>query len=291
MNPSKAAYVTLLTRKSYLPGALVLNHGLRAAQSMYPLVVMFTSSLSEDARDILLKQNIRLREVEPLNPKGGFELDEYERIVLLDCDMVIRKNMDELMNMDLARDEIAAVHVCACNPRKLPHYPADWIPENCAHSTVPHPTALPPAPANTAPRPYSQLNGGTVVLNPSKDTATAVYEFLNTCDKVPSFSFPDQDFLTVFFAGKWKPLPWYYNALKTMRHLHPNCWSDDEVRCVHYILPDKPWHMRITPSELYNKYGVLNSWWWEQFDMLRNEIDASNPEGWKLLASMVNQDP
>lgn len=36
------------------------------------------------------------------------------------------KNMDELMTMDLPQNEVAAAHVCACNPRKLKHYPDDW---------------------------------------------------------------------------------------------------------------------------------------------------------------------
>ena len=30
------------------------------------------------------------------------------------------------MDLELAKDSIAAVHVCACNPFKLPHYPDDW---------------------------------------------------------------------------------------------------------------------------------------------------------------------
>jgi hypothetical protein len=40
--------------------------------------------------------------------------------------MIVMKNMDELMDLDLLKDHIAAAHVCACNPRKLAHYPADW---------------------------------------------------------------------------------------------------------------------------------------------------------------------
>ena len=36
------------------------------------------------------------------------------------------KNMDELMTLDLPNDHIAAVHVCACNPRGIEHYPNDW---------------------------------------------------------------------------------------------------------------------------------------------------------------------
>ena len=34
--------------------------------------------------------------------------------------------MDELMRLDLDEDQIAAAQVCACNPRKLKHYPSDW---------------------------------------------------------------------------------------------------------------------------------------------------------------------
>lgn len=52
--------------------------------------------------------------------------DSAQRIVLLDSDMVVRRNMDEIMDIELPSDWIAAAHACACNPRKLPHYPADW---------------------------------------------------------------------------------------------------------------------------------------------------------------------
>lgn len=46
--------------------------------------------------------------------------------MLIDSDMIIRKNMDELFDIGLERDWIAAAHVCACNPRKFAHYPRDW---------------------------------------------------------------------------------------------------------------------------------------------------------------------
>ena len=67
----KAAYVTLLTTTSYLPGALVLDYGLRAAQSAYPLVVMITPSLPQEARNLLQRRGIVTREVELLQPSEG----------------------------------------------------------------------------------------------------------------------------------------------------------------------------------------------------------------------------
>lgn len=299
--------MTLLTNNSYLAGALVLDHGLRAVKSKYPLVTMVTASLPADARIIVQKRGIILRDVELLRPNGGnyldpydrrfedtwtklrgFELDEYDRIVLLDCDMVIKKNMDDLFEMELPKDEIAASHVCACNPRRLPHYPADWIPANCAHSAVIHPTDPPPHPSESSPRPYGQLNSGTVVVNPSRDKAKEVYDYLNTSDKIATFTFPDQDLLSAFFQGKWRPIRWYYNALKTLRHVHPNEWSDEEVRCVHYIFPEKPWQRRVDPQEVQQLYGLLHGWWWQHFDELGNEMRTTDPEGWDLVLSTVD---
>lgn len=40
--------------------------------------------------------------------------------------MIVRRNMDELMDLELPDDWIASAHACACNPRKLKHYPVDW---------------------------------------------------------------------------------------------------------------------------------------------------------------------
>ena len=45
---------------------------------------------------------------------------------MMDSDMIICKNMDELFTLPLGDDEIAATYVCACNPRRMPHYPRDW---------------------------------------------------------------------------------------------------------------------------------------------------------------------
>lgn len=50
-----------------------------------------------------------------------------QRAVLLDSDMLILKNIDDLMELDIPPDSIAAAHACACNPRKFPQYPKDWL--------------------------------------------------------------------------------------------------------------------------------------------------------------------
>jgi hypothetical protein len=67
----RAAYVTLLTTTSYLPGVLVLDRTLRSVDSAFPLVVMVTPMLPQDARSVLERRGIPMRPIESLRPPEG----------------------------------------------------------------------------------------------------------------------------------------------------------------------------------------------------------------------------
>jgi len=96
MSP-KAAYVTLLTG-SYLPGTLVLDQTLRSVGSQYPLVVLITPQLPQDARDVLEKKNIIVKEVETLQPEEGIHKLPPEDIRFAQC-------WTKLRSVDLATYE------------------------------------------------------------------------------------------------------------------------------------------------------------------------------------------
>jgi alpha-N-acetylglucosamine transferase len=49
-----------------------------------------------------------------------------QRVALIDGDMMLRKNMDELFDIPLAIDEIAATHACVCNLDKSSWAPESW---------------------------------------------------------------------------------------------------------------------------------------------------------------------
>jgi hypothetical protein len=70
MSPN-AVYATLLTKPAYLPGTLVLEMTLRLVGSKYPLVVMVTPGLPADARSVLQRREIKVIEVDILQPEEG----------------------------------------------------------------------------------------------------------------------------------------------------------------------------------------------------------------------------
>ncbi len=67
----KAAYVTLLTKNTYLPGVLVVHQSLLDVNAQYPLVVMITDGLPPDGKEVLRKRGIETIHVENLSPEEG----------------------------------------------------------------------------------------------------------------------------------------------------------------------------------------------------------------------------
>lgn len=144
------------------------------------------------------------------------------------------------------------------------------VPENCAYTPQRHPFALteptPVLPASI--RTHALLNSGLVLLCPSKEVFEQMKDFLHSSPLVPTFSFPDQDFLAEFYKGRWKPIGWQYNAIKTGRYEHPEMWRDEEVKNLHYIVK-KPW-------DTGRKGGldeVTHGWWWDEFGNWQREME------------------
>jgi lipopolysaccharide biosynthesis glycosyltransferase len=162
----------------------------------------------------------------------------------------------------------------------FPPDPVCRIPENCAHNSINKPTQVPTY-TDSSPRPYKLLNSGTVVLTPSKTTDAALERFFlhRNAKQIEKYTFRDQDLLADWFAGRWKPLPWYYNALITLSHAHKPIWEDSEVRCLHYIGYRKPWAGRKAGDAKYQRFV---DWWWTIFDGLEEEL-SDYPADWELL--------
>ncbi len=69
--PANAAWVTLLTKSSYLAGTLVLHQSFLSVGTKYPLVVLATPQLPQEAREIVKKRGIIIRDIDQLQPAEG----------------------------------------------------------------------------------------------------------------------------------------------------------------------------------------------------------------------------
>ncbi|GAA0996365.1 glycosyltransferase family 8 protein [Subtercola frigoramans] len=272
------AWVTLLTQPNYVIGVRTLRASLAASGSEAPLVVMVTEEIDDQTRDLLRTEGCLLCDVAPLRPAGGsassyansrfaevwtklavWGLTEFERVVFLDADMLVTQNMDELFSLDLADGAIAACHACRCNPNRIASYPPSWTPENCfyTHCRGGDHVTEPGATDN-------YLNGGFLALSPDEAVLADMVERLAKVEDLSRYPFAEQDFLNEFYADRWRPLPYVYNALKTLPQQHPTVWDQTKVKNIHYII-DKPWEKPLDPSDRYFDLARL---WWEMADTL-----------------------
>jgi len=119
----KRAYVTALSHgDGYAAGVEALGCSLKASGTSEPMVVMVTPDVTPKARARLAAQGWLIRDIEPLqngNPDAiplfprfvhsyvklrGWQLTEFDKIVLLDADTLVLQNVDELFE----RPEFAA---------------------------------------------------------------------------------------------------------------------------------------------------------------------------------------
>ena len=123
-----------------------------------------------------------------------------------------------------------------------------------------------------------KLNSGNFVAVPSAGTLKQITDQLERGDIVSQYGFPDQDLLSDVFCGRWVPLPYVYNALKTLRYekVHAPIWRDDSVKCVHIILYPKAW------DEEEGKETDETHKWWRKLhnERLADEKARGIDDGW-----------
>ena len=120
MKNIKKAYITSLSTENYLIGVLALKECLNRVKAQYPLVVLVNDTISNESieklksRDIIvikkdrvqIPDDVRKRNDEKLLSRWSntfdkllvFGLTEFEKLVYIDSDMYIRKNIDELFD-------------------------------------------------------------------------------------------------------------------------------------------------------------------------------------------------
>lgn len=117
---NKYSYITLLTDDSYIYGVILLQQSLKEVNSQYPLEVLVTPNVSKPILTILDQLQLSYIIIEPIkddkifeynkktNPNMAriwslclsklkiFNLTQFDKLVFLDADIMIMKNIDHL---------------------------------------------------------------------------------------------------------------------------------------------------------------------------------------------------
>ena len=271
---SRYAFVTfLMLNDSYLPGVLLLAHGLRRQKTQANLICMVTEEISRPARQALAHLYDEVIEVEkiyvshsrvgkrPYLPyvftrlhalRLGSDGDlgqNYDKIVLLDADLLPLRHYDHLFTLTTPAGTI--------NERKT--NVMAWgddgnfiIPDSVAqdgtwnwhqiYAACPHGQ---PIPAEITDRVASDpSNMGVIssllVLNPSLAEFQAIMADIQSPTVQPlvgdAFDWPEMQYLTLRYSGQWTSVDLRFHSLNGYPDL-------DVLYGIHYT-GFKPWQFR-----------------------------------------------
>lgn len=156
------AYITLLSSRNYLPGVLALSNSLRIVKSAYPLVCTLSKDIDIDVEKDLERHGIRCIRLNEnvvgsnANPEEqafshwNFTFDKlqvwglegFEKLIFLDSDMLVIRNIDHLFE----KDAFSAV----CAGKSYPGHES-----------------------------WNTLNSGLVVINPNKKVKQALVDLID----------------------------------------------------------------------------------------------------------------
>lgn len=177
-------------------------------------------------------------------------LPELDRILYLDCDIVVRQDLAQLWEKtDLADNYLAGVYEAAIEGqaerfRALGCDPAKYF------------------------------NSGFLLMNLAQMREEKVSEKLLEACRVPYLEFPDQDALNQVCQGRVLPLSPLYNSIRTffipkykadfVRQYSEPLWEQVQREATIHYTGGKPW----------NLFTVQFAAWWMVYDRLPEEIKA-----------------
>jgi alpha-N-acetylglucosamine transferase len=239
------AFVSIITSDNYLPGLLVLHASLSSTDSVYPFHVLLTSEISEKTLSILNDRHISYSVISQKiqNPTDVstnhrwfstysklfvFDQTQYEKIVYLDADMLILRNIDELFSFS----HMSATNAGGMLPRK-----ASW----------------------------THLNSGVFVLEPSHLLFTDMVSKIGKIEKLESGGSTDrprygsdQDFLNAYYPDWPQQTELHLDHKYNIFHYYLDEYNklfgytiedgSKPISIIHYASYLKPWN--IGESEL-----------------------------------------
>ena len=289
--PGACAFATfLMLNDNYLPGALVLAFGLRLQKLGRPLICLVTEGVSPQARASLRQLFDDVVDVEPiyvphsrrqerqdrpyfftrihalrLGPDGGLG-HHFERVVVLDADLLPLRNYAELLELEppagvlnerkshFVQTDGDGRHVVPRSALEKGRWNWHEIYAACPHGQ--------PVPRSISDRPRKDpanmgFNGSLFVMRPDAGEFEAILRDIERPEVRTlvgdRFDWPDMQYLTLRWSGKWRNIDVRFSALNGYPHL-------DVIYGTHFA-GFKPWYFHRRPTmSRYARHPDFQLW-------------------------------
>lgn len=229
------AYVTILYGNNiYLTGALVLGYSLKKTKTNHDIIILVTPDVSEEYKEYLkkfykiidinyIKLNDNLFEKERF--KDVFtkleclKLIQYDKIILLDLDMIIVKNIDKLFKLSPP----AAV---------------------LKHNYVPYGQKISSKMICNNNKLINTINAGLMLLEPNINEYENIKKDIN--NTMIKYKFPEQEYLSLRYCNKWTSITFNYNyQFGLTGRIKKHKYKINDIYVIHYSNSFKPWNFFI----------------------------------------------
>lgn len=177
-------------------------------------------------------------------------LPEYDQIMYVDCDVVVRNNLANLFReVDLGDNYLAGVYEATLD-FQVAHM--EFI--GCAPGTY--------------------INSGFLIMNLRQLRADQMVRRFITASKNESLEFPDQDVLNQLCRGRILGLPPFYNSIRTfylpqykanfLKYYDEAAWQAVQQNGTIHYTGSKPW----------NTFTANFDCWWYYYEQLPDAIKA-----------------
>ncbi|KAJ3412082.1 hypothetical protein HDV05_001306 [Chytridiales sp. JEL 0842] len=252
------AFASLCVGDSIVYGTLVLFYSLKLVNSKADLVAL-THNLSSTAIDKLHRFGVRTYPVEPLSVETymlqkaesmemrdtilwsklrAWQLEDYEKVIMLDSDLLVLKNLDELFQMpELAGSPMS-------DPKeKIQFFKTSEYGLRVRNKVDRHKTT-------GLQEGWSGLNSGVTVIQPNNGTFTKMLNELSIIPNRPCC--PSQEFIFHYFEERlsYHRIPFIYNT----RASDGDGGKVTSNTKVYHFVGAKPWKKKDR-----SKFNLL--WW------------------------------
>lgn len=283
------AYVTLLLNSGYLPGTLALGKSLKNTGSTVPIVLLYSkNAVKPEIVRLLHDSGLFERFIniddDLIETRNRYELDnllhrseldttltklncwrmtDYDKLVYLDSDTIVIRNIDDLFTRDVTETQIFAAPDCG------------W--PDC-------------------------FNSGVFLLKPNLHTFEDISKFAENVDSFDGsdqgllneffhLSGPSQ--------YSWNRIPFTYNCTLSSNYEYAPAMVrfHNDIHVLHFIGSLKPWNDRFTSGKQSSfaldffsngDKNTIHDLWWNVFDSL--QIAGNKPRDLLVMSGNLQPD-